>query len=181
MHFASQTLVYLLLHWVDSTEVRPNNSSQKSQLEKELDQTMVRLLSFCCPTYIPQKPLRQDLSINFSMNNITIIYGIHPQCKLVMARRPWESRSKVDQRQWHRIELPYKTIYWQGINIGDWRFFRKFANIKIANINNYMDTPTKPLQKLEKKDMVAQIANIESANCFLQTNSPNITLVRYNK
>ena len=39
-----------------------------------------------------------------------------------------------------------------------------------------MDTPTKPLQKLEKKDMVAQIANIKSANCFLQTNSPNITL-----
>ena len=57
------------------------------------------------------------------------------------------------------------------MNIGDWRFFRKFANI-----NNYMDTPTKPLQKLEKKDMVAQIANIKSANCFLQTNSPNITL-----
>ena len=39
-----------------------------------------------------------------------------------------------------------------------------------------MDTPTKPLQKLEKKDMVAQIANIKSTNCFLQTNSPNITL-----
>ena len=39
-----------------------------------------------------------------------------------------------------------------------------------------MDTPTKPLQKLEKKDMVAQIANIKSANCFSQTNSPNITL-----
>ena len=39
-----------------------------------------------------------------------------------------------------------------------------------------MDTPTKLLQKLEKKDMVAQIANIKSANCFLQTNSPNITL-----
>ena len=36
-----------------------------------------------------------------------------------------------------------------------------------------MDTPTKPLQKLEKKDMVAQIANIKSANC---TNLPNITL-----
>ena len=42
--------------------------------------------------------------------------------------------------------LPYKTIYWRGIidttyvcgvyggiNIGDWRFFRKFANIKSAN------------------------------------------------
>ena len=27
----------------------------------------------------------------------------------------------------------YKTIYWQGINIGDWRLFRKFANIKITN------------------------------------------------
>ena len=36
--------------------------------------------------------------------------------------------------------------------------------------------PTKPLQKLEKKDLVAQIANIKSTNCFLQTNSPNITL-----
>ena len=68
-------------------------------------------------------------------------------------------------------DVPYKKIYWRGINIGDWRFFRKFANI-----NNYMDTPTKPLQKLEKKDMVAQIANIKSANCFLQTNLPNITL-----
>ena len=75
-------------------------------------------------------------------------------------------------------------IYWRGINIGDWQFFRKFANIKIANINNYMDTPTKPLQKLEKKDMVAQIANIKSVNCFLQTIcqillSPINTLVRY--
>ena len=41
-------------------------------------------------------------------------------------------------------------------------------------------TPTKPLlkmKKLEKKDVVAQIANIISANCFSQTNSPNITLV----
>ena len=73
-------------------------------------------------------------------------------------------------------QIPYKMIYWWGINIGDWRFFRKFANIKIANINNYMDTTTKPLQKLKKKNMVAQIANIKSANCFLQTNSPNITL-----
>ena len=27
----------------------------------------------------------------------------------------------------------YKTIYWQGIYIGDWQFFRKFANIKITN------------------------------------------------
>ena len=76
-------------------------------------------------------------------------------------------------------KLPYKTIYWRGINIGDWRFFRKFTNIKITNINNYMDTPTKPLlkmKKLEKKDMVAQNANIKSANCFSQTNLPNITL-----
>ena len=29
-------------------------------------------------------------------------------------------------------------IYWQGINISDWRFFRNFANII-----NYMDTPIK--------------------------------------
>ena len=65
------------------------------------------------------------------------------------------------------IVIPYKTIYWRGINIGDWQLFRKFNNIKIANINMYMDTPTKPLQKLEKKDMVAQIANIKSVNCFL--------------
>ena len=34
------------------------------------------------------------------------------------------------------IYIPYKTIYWRGINIGDWRFFRKFANIKSANINS---------------------------------------------
>ena len=32
------------------------------------------------------------------------------------------------------------------------------------------------MKKLEKKDKVAQIANIKSANCFLQTNSPNIIL-----
>ena len=32
------------------------------------------------------------------------------------------------------FHIPYKTIYWRGINIGDWRFFRKFANIKFANI-----------------------------------------------
>ena len=32
------------------------------------------------------------------------------------------------------------------------------------------------MKKLEKKDKVAQIANIKSVNCFLQTNLPNITL-----
>ena len=31
--------------------------------------------------------------------------------------------------------IPHRTIYWQGINIDDWRFFIKFPNIKIANIN----------------------------------------------
>ena len=33
------------------------------------------------------------------------------------------------------FHILYKTIYWRGINIGDWRFFRKFANItcKFAN------------------------------------------------
>ena len=52
--------------------------------------------------------------------------------------------------------------------------------LKSLIINNYMDTPTKPLlktKKLKKKDVVAQIANKKSANCFSQTNSPNITLV----
>ena len=42
-----------------------------------------------------------------------------------------------------------------------------------------MDTPTKPLlkmKKLEKKEVVTQIANIKSADCFSQTNSSNITL-----
>ena len=39
-------------------------------------------------------------------------------------------------------------IYWRGINIGDWQFFRNFANI-----NNCMDMPIK------------------------KTNSPNITLI----
>ena len=32
------------------------------------------------------------------------------------------------------------------------------------------------MKKLEKKDVVAQIANIKSTNCFSQTNLPNITL-----
>ena len=75
--------------------------------------------------------------------------------------------------------LPYKTIHWRGINIGNWRFFRKFANIKIANINYHMETPTKPLlkmKKLEKKDVIAQIANIKPAKCFSQTNLQNIIL-----
>ena len=70
--------------------------------------------------------------------------------------------------------LPYNTMYWRGINIGDWQFFRKFAII-----SNYTDTPTKPLLKmknLEKKDMIAQIAIIKSTNCFSQTYSPNIIL-----
>ena len=52
--------------------------------------------------------------------------------------------------------------------------------LKSPIINNYMDMPTKPLlktKKLKKKDVVAQIANKKSANCFSQTNSPNITLV----
>ena len=57
--------------------------------------------------------------------------------------------------------------------IGD---FSEISPILKSPILNYMDTPTKPLQKLEKKDMVAQIANIKSTNCFLQTNSHNITL-----
>ena len=67
----------------------------------------------------------------------------------------------------------YKTIYWRGINIGNWQFFRKFANI-----NNYMDTPTKPLLRMKKlkKKHGSSIANIKSANCFSQTNSPNMTL-----
>ena len=68
------------------------------------------------------------------------------------------------------LHVPYKTIYWQRINIGDWRFFRKFSNIKIANINNYVDI------ELEMEDNVARIANINSTNCFSQTNLPNITL-----
>ena len=74
----------------------------------------------------------------------------------------------------------YKTIYWQGINIGNWRFSENSPILKSLIINNYMDTPTKPLlktKKLKKKDVVAQIANKKSANCFSQTNSPNITLV----
>ena len=72
----------------------------------------------------------------------------------------------------------YKTIYWQGINIGD--FSENSPILKSPIINNYMDTPTNPLlktKKLKKKDVVAQIANKKSANCFSQTNSPNITLV----
>ena len=63
-------------------------------------------------------------------------------------------------------------IYWQGINIGDRQFFRKFANIKIANIKNYVDMP----MKLEKKNAVARNINIKSINCFSQTKSLNITL-----
>ena len=54
----------------------------------------------------------------------------------------------------------YKTIYWRGINIGD--FSEKSPILKSPIINNYMDTPTKPLlktKKLKKKDVVAQIAN----------------------
>ena len=58
--------------------------------------------------------------------------------------------------------------------IGD--FSENSLILKLPIINNYMDTLTKPLQKVENKDMVAQIANIKSANCFLQRNSPNITL-----
>ena len=28
------------------------------------------------------------------------------------------------------IHVPYKTIYWRGINIGDWLFYVEIANIK---------------------------------------------------
>ena len=52
--------------------------------------------------------------------------------------------------------------------------------LKSLIINKYMDPPTKPLlktKKLKKKDVVAQITNKKSANCFSQTNSQNITLV----
>ena len=86
---------------------------------------------------------------------------------------------KMKNHKFPLLFIPYKTIYWREINIGDWQFFRKFANIKIVNINKYIDTPTKPLlkmKKLEKKDVIAQIANIKFANCFSPTNSPNITL-----
>ena len=86
--------------------------------------------------------------------------------------------SSISDKKHYMFITLYKTIYWQGINIGNWWFFRKFTNIKIANYNNYVDTPIKPqlkTRKLEKKDMVASITNIISANCFSQTNSPNIT------
>ena len=62
--------------------------------------------------------------------------------------------------------------------IGD--FSENLPILKSPIINNYMDMPTKPLlktKKLKKKDVVAQIANKKSGNCFSQTNSPNITLV----
>ena len=62
--------------------------------------------------------------------------------------------------------------------IGD--FLENSPILKSLIINNYMNTPTKPLlktKKLKKKDVVAQITNKKSANCFSQTNSLNITLI----
>ena len=32
----------------------------------------------------------------------------------------------------HSCIVPYKMIYWLGINIGDWHFYEEIANIKSA-------------------------------------------------
>ena len=58
--------------------------------------------------------------------------------------------------------------------IGDFSENSPILNLPI--INNYYGHTHKAMKKLKKKDKVAQIANIKSANCFLQTNSPSITL-----
>ena len=74
----------------------------------------------------------------------------------------------------------YKTIYWKELILVIGDFSENSPILKSPIINNYMDTPTKPLlktKKLKKKDVVAQIANKKSVNCFSQANSPNITLV----
>ena len=49
-------------------------------------------------------------------------------------------------------------IYWQGINIGDWRFYAEIVNIKSAIL------------------FQSEHAQWHVAQNFPQTNSPNITL-----
>ena len=73
----------------------------------------------------------------------------------------------------------YKTIIGEELILVIGNFSKNSPMLKSPIINNYMDTPTKPLLKTKKlkKDVVAQIANKKSAICFSQTNSSNITLV----
>ena len=39
--------------------------------------------------------------------------------------------------------IPYKMIYWRGINIGDWRFYKEIANIKSTILFQSMACGTK--------------------------------------
>ena len=39
------------------------------------------------------------------------------------------------------------VIYYTRRFMGNWQFFRKFKNIKLVNINNYVDMPIMPLFK----------------------------------
>lgn len=83
------------------------------------------------------------------------------------------------QRALHAIPLtnivlkvfPYKAIYWQGINFGNWWFSMinryKHAHISTAQDNTYMYS--------RRKTVIAHITNIKSANRF-STNQFNITL-----
>ena len=49
--------------------------------------------------------------------------------------RQTERHRDRDKQYTKDCNIPYKTIYWRGINISNWRFFRKFTNIKYTNIN----------------------------------------------
>ena len=51
-------------------------------------------------------------------------------------KRPGDFQNKAVSNsliQNHNMYIPYKMIYWQGITIGDWRFYEEIANIKSAN------------------------------------------------
>ena len=55
----------------------------------------------------------------------------------------------------HQLQIiPYKMIYWQGINIGHWRFYAEIANIKSAIL----------FQSEHAQWHVAQITNIKFTN-----------------
>ena len=80
--------------------------------------------------------------------NYTVQYNwIYKSLPVVMriCISPWAlpsvSKFSATSKSLHRI---YKTINWQGINTGDWKFFRKFASI-----NKYVDTPIKPQLKMK--------------------------------
>ena len=69
---------------------------------------------------------------------------------------------------WYNILLPYKMIYWWGINIGDWCFYDEIGNIKSAILfqseHAEWDVAQNRQYKIRQFLSTANLPNITPAN-----------------